>query len=319
MMATTDLVSHVQGVRRFSRFYTRQIGLLQEGLLGSPFSLTEARVIWELAHREAASASELAADLGLDAGYLSRMLRSFEAKGLIARQRSASDGRRSLISLTGEGRRAFARLDSSSSAQITSLLRRLAPSEQDLLVRAMGTIEGLLGPAAPSAGYVLRPPRPGDMGWVVHRHGALYAAEYGWDERFEALVAKIVADFVQHHDPGRERCWIAEQAGEPVGSVFLVRASDEVAKLRLLLVEPGARGCGLGTRLVNACVDFARAAGYRRITLWTNSVLLAARAIYQRTGFHLVAEEPHHSFGFDLIGETWELELQADQALPAAP
>jgi DNA-binding MarR family transcriptional regulator/GNAT superfamily N-acetyltransferase len=307
-MAATGLASHIEGVRRFSRFYTRRIGLLQEGLLGSPFSLAEARVIWELAHREAATATGLGADLGLDAGYLSRILRSLEAGGLIERRRSPQDGRQSLISLTGEGRDAFAGLDARSSAQIKGLLDRLPSRDQDRLVHAMGTIEGLLEPA-PAGPVTLRSHRPGDMGWVVHRHGVLYAEEYGWDERFEALVAAIVAEFVQHHDPRRERCWIAERGGEPLGSVFLVRHSDEVAKLRLLLVEPRARGLGIGTRLVDECVRFARRSGYRRITLWTNSVLLAARAIYQRQGFRLLAEEPHHSFGHDLVGETWELEL----------
>jgi DNA-binding MarR family transcriptional regulator/GNAT superfamily N-acetyltransferase len=307
-MAATGLASHIEGVRRFSRFYTRRIGLLQEGLLGSPFSLAEARVIWELAHREAATATGLGADLGLDAGYLSRILRSLEAGGLIERRRSPQDGRQSLISLTGEGRDAFAGLDARSSAQIKGLLDRLPSRDQDRLVHAMGTIEGLLEPA-PAGPVTLRSHRPGDMGWVVHRHGVLYAEEYGWDERFEALVAAIVAEFVQHHDPRRERCWIAERGGEPLGSVFLVRHGDEVAKLRLLLVEPRARGLGIGTRLVDECVRFARRSGYRRITLWTNSVLLAARAIYQRQGFRLLAEEPHHSFGHDLVGETWELEL----------
>jgi DNA-binding MarR family transcriptional regulator/GNAT superfamily N-acetyltransferase len=307
-MEATGLASHIEGVRRFSRFYTRRIGLLQEGLLGSPFSLAEARVIWELAHREAATATGLGADLGLDAGYLSRILRSLEAGGLIERRRSPQDGRQSLISLTGEGRDAFAGLDARSSAQIKGLLDRLPSRDQDRLVDAMGTIEGLLEPA-PAEPVTLRSHRPGDMGWVVHRHGVLYAEEYGWDERFEALVAAIVAEFVQHHDPRRERCWIAERGGEPLGSVFLVRHGDEVAKLRLLLVEPRARGLGIGTRLVEDCVRFARRSGYRRITLWTNSVLLAARAIYQRQGFRLLAEEPHHSFGHDLVGETWELEL----------
>jgi DNA-binding MarR family transcriptional regulator/GNAT superfamily N-acetyltransferase len=309
-MAAAGLATHIEGVRRFSRFYTRRIGLLQEGLLGSPFTLAEARVIWELAHREAATATALGEGLGLDAGYLSRILRGLQARGVIERRRNPKDGRQSLIFLTEEGRRAFAGLDARSSAQIKGLLDRLPAADQDRLVHAMSTIEGLLEPvpAAPSA-LTLRPHRPGDMGWVVHRHGVLYAKEYGWDERFEALVAAIVADFVQHHDPGRERCWIAERDGEPLGSVFLVRHSEEVAKLRLLLVEPRARGQGIGRRLVEACVGFARQAGYRRITLWTNSVLLAARAIYQRQGFRLVAEERHHSFGHDLVGETWELEL----------
>ena len=308
-MAATGLASHIEGVRRFSRFYTRRIGLLQEGLLGSPFSLAEARVIWELAHREAATATGLGADLGLDAGYLSRILRSLEAGGLIERRRSPQDGRQSLISLTGEGRDAFAGLDARSSAQIKGLLDRLPSWDQDRLVDAMGTIEGLLEPAA--AGPVtLRSHRPGDMGWVVHRHGVLYAEEYGWDERFEALVAAIVAEFVQHHDPRRERCWIAEKDGEVVGSAFVVRESDDAAKLRLVYVEPKARGLGIGQRLVAEAIRFARQQGYARITLWTNDILVAARRIYEGAGFTLVKEEKHHSFGHDLVGQFWSLDLR---------
>jgi DNA-binding MarR family transcriptional regulator/N-acetylglutamate synthase-like GNAT family acetyltransferase len=301
----------VEAVRRFNRFYTRQIGVLHEGLLQSPFSLTEARVLYELARRPGVTASALAADLGLDAGYLSRILRGFRARGLIMRARSNADGRQRHLRLSAEGGAAFAPLDEASRREVGGLLGRLSEAQQRGLLSAMGTIEQALGAAAAPAveEVVLRPHRPGDMGWVVHRHGALYAEEYGWDERFEALVAEIVAQFVQHYEPARERCWIAERAGETVGSVFLVQQSAEIAKLRLLLVEPGARGGGIGARLVEQCERFARKAGYRKIVLWTNSNLHAARHIYRKAGYRLVAEEPHHSFGHDLVGETWELVL----------
>jgi DNA-binding MarR family transcriptional regulator/GNAT superfamily N-acetyltransferase len=309
-MPETDLDRRVAAVRRFNRFYTRQIGLLREGYLASPFSLTEVRVLYELAHREQTTASELGRELGLDPGYLSRILRGFETRGLIAKAPSPSDGRQQLLRLTSRGWEAFAPLQARSREDIGAVLSRLSPTEQDRLVAAMGTIEGLLGERSePKVPYLLRPPRPGDLGWVVHRHGLLYAQEYGWDERFEALVAGIVAQFVERHDPARERCWIAERDGEVVGSVFLVRQSETVAKLRLLLVEPSARGLGIGARLVDECVRFARSVGYRTITLWTNDVLHAARRIYERAGFRLVGEEPHHSFGRDLVGQTWELAL----------
>ncbi len=309
-MVTSELSRRVEAVRRFNRFYTRQIGVLHEGLLRSPFSLTEARVIYELAHRERATASELGAELGLDAGYLSRILRGFQDRGLLAKQPSETDGRQSILSLTEQGREAFATLNARSRAEIETMLKGLSAADQNRLVEAMHIIEELLG-ARPErrVPYLLRPHRPGDMGWVVHRHGVLYAEEYGWDERFEALVAEIVAKFIANFDPQRERCWIAEREGEIVGSVFLVRRTDGVAQLRLLLVEPKARGLGIGTRLVDECIRFARYAGYGKIVLWTNSVLLAARHIYEKAGFRLVQEEPHHSFGHDLIGENWEREL----------
>jgi DNA-binding MarR family transcriptional regulator/GNAT superfamily N-acetyltransferase len=310
----TGLDARIQAVRRFNRFYTARIGALREGLAKSPFSLTEARVVYELAQRDRTTATELVEELGLDAGYLSRILRGFEQRGLIERTPSESDGRRSLLSLTDEGRAAFAELDAGSRREVEAMLAALPADEQRRLVGSMETVETLLGGRVGEAGrvpYLLRPPQPGDMGWVVHRHGVLYAREYGWDEHFEALVARIVADFVRDFDPKRERCWIAERDGEMVGSVFLVRHPDEegVAKLRLLLVEPSARGLGIGERLVRECIRFARQAGYRRITLWTNSVLHAARRIYERAGFRLVHEEPHHSFGHDLVAQTWELEL----------
>jgi DNA-binding MarR family transcriptional regulator/predicted GNAT family acetyltransferase len=313
-MGETGRATQVDAVRRFNRFYTRRIGVLQEGLLQSPFSLAEARVLYELAHREAPAAAELGRDLGLDAGYLSRILRGLRRRGLVDRRSSAADGRRRLLGLTRRGRTAFADLDQRSRRQVGAMLDALPAAGPGRLIESMGAIERLLGGTArPAAPYVLRPPRPGDMGWVVHRHGVLYAEEYGWDERFEALVAEIVARFVERFDAKRERCWMAEADGEVVGSVFLVKQSRTVARLRLMLVEPRARGMGIGTRLVGECVRFARQAGYRKITLWTNSVLHAARRIYEQAGFRLVREQPHRTFGENLIGQTWEL------VLPSAP
>jgi DNA-binding MarR family transcriptional regulator/GNAT superfamily N-acetyltransferase len=297
-------------VRRFNRFYTRRIGALRAGLLDSPFPLAEARLLYELAHREQPTAAALARDLGLDAGYLSRMLRGLERKRLITRERSLSDARQSLLGLTAAGRRAAATLDARSSTEVRAMLGRLSDAGQRRLVAAMGDVERLLGATPePKAPYLLRPHRPGDMGWVVHRHGALYAQEYGWDERFEALVAKIVAKFIDDFDPKRERCWIAERDGEIVGSVFLVAKAPTVAQLRMLYVEPAARGLGIGKRLVDECERFAREKGYRKIVLWTNSILHAARHIYEAAGYRLVAEEPHDSFGHRLVGQTWELKL----------
>ena len=309
-MAETEAERRIAIVRRFNRFYTKQIGLLGEGYLETPFSLTEARVLYELAHRERPSATELARELALDAGYLSRILKAFERRRLLTRTRSKSDGRQSHLALTARGRAAFAPLDVRSREDIGAMLTRLAPDEQQRLIDAMRTVETVLG-ARPEgkAAFVLRPHQPGDMGWVVHRHGALYAQEYGFDERFEALVAGVVAKFVERYDPRRERCWIAEKDGEVVGSVFLVRRSRSVAQLRLLLVEPKARGLGIGERLVAECVRFARQAGYRKVTLWTNSVLRSARRIYQAAGFRRVRREKHRSFGRELVGETWELAL----------
>jgi len=306
----TGLDDRIEAVRQFNRFHTRKIGVLNEGLLGGPFSLTESRVLYELATRNETRACELASELSLDPGYLSRILRSFEDRGLIDRRQSDTDARQSVLSLTEQGKRAFASLNSQSRAEIAAMLRGLSRADQNRLVAAMRLIAELLEPRSPGrVAYVIRPHRPGDMGWVVHRHGVLYAEEYGWDERFEALVAGIAAEFINRHDPKRERCWIAEMDGELVGCVFLVKQSDTVAQLRLLLVEPKARGLGLGGRLVDELVRFARLAGYKKIVLWTNSVLLAARRLYERAGFRLVREEPHCSFGRDLIGETWELDL----------
>jgi DNA-binding MarR family transcriptional regulator/N-acetylglutamate synthase-like GNAT family acetyltransferase len=310
MAIDASLDRRVAAVRRFNRFYTRQIGVLHEGLLQSPFSLAEVRVLYELAHHEEPTATDLAKELAIDAGYLSRILRSLEKQGLIDRKPSTADGRRTLLRLTKRGRHSFGTLDSRASDEIRAMLTGLSVAEQHRVLEAMRTIERLLGARAErKAPYLLRPHQPGDMGWVVHRHGVLYAKEYGWDEQFEALVAGIVAKFVQHFDPRRERCWIAEIEGAIVGSVFLVKQSRTVAKLRLLYVEPEARGLGIGNRLVRECARFARQVGYRKITLWTQSVLHAARHIYEDVGFKLVREEPHHSFGRDLIAETWELEL----------
>ena len=301
----------IAAVRRFSRFYTRRIGLLQDGLLDLPFSLAEARVIYELAQRGTATAAELAAALALDAGYLSRILRGIDRRGLLRREPCAHDRRQTMLSLTAQGREAFAALDAGSQAQIASLLAPLSPPGQNRLIAALRETEALLGAARPAQTdpFVLRPPRAGDMGWVVQRQGVLYAREYGWDSRFEALVAGIVATFVQDFDPARERCWIAERDGEPAGAVFVVRKSDEVAQLRLLHVEAGSRGLGIGRRLVDECIRFARDSGYRRIMLWTNDVLVSARRIYQAAGFTLTAEERHHSFGHDLVGQNWERPL----------
>jgi len=309
-MGEEDLDRRVAAVRRFNRFYTRQIGLLQEGYLDSPFSLTQVRVLYEIANDEGTTASRLARNLGLDPGYLSRILRGFTSLGLVERTPSKTDRRQSTLSLTARGREAFALLDQRSHDDIAALLSRLSPAKQERVVEAMQTIKTLLG-GQPKSGvpYLLRPPRPGDMGWVVQRHGAVYAQEYGWDETFEALVAEIVAAFVRNFDPKRERCWIAEMDGKNVGCVFCVKQSELVGQLRLLLVEPEARGMGIGRRLVDECVRFARSVGYRKMVLWTNDVLVSARRIYEAVGFRLVEESPHHSFGRDLVGQTWEMEL----------
>jgi DNA-binding MarR family transcriptional regulator/N-acetylglutamate synthase-like GNAT family acetyltransferase len=309
-MADRHFDQRVADVRRFNRFYTRQIGLLQEGYLKSPFSLSEVRVLYELAHREHPTATELGRDLGLDAGYLSRILRGFQKRGLLKRTQSEDDGRQSHLALTPRGQAAFAPLNTRSRDEIGAMLGALPVSEQARLVQAMHAIEGILG-AQPErkVPYLLRPHKPGDMGWVVHRHAALYTQEYRWDERFEALVAGIVKTFIERYDPKRERCWIAEKDGEIVGSVFLITHSKTVAQIRLMLVEPKARGLGIGARLVDECILFAREKGYRKITLWTNSLLLAARHIYRKAGFRLVHKERHHSFGHALVGETWDLTL----------
>jgi len=306
----TLLDGQVATVRGFNRFYTRQIGLLDEGLLESEFSLTEARVLYELAHQDDLTATDLCRDLGLDAGYLSRLLKTFEARGFVSRTPSDRDARQTVLALTPAGRAAFAPLEKASRDKVAALLDPLSADERTGLVAAMGVIQRLWGGApAPRVPYILRPHQPGDIGWIIHRQAVLYHREYGWDDGFEALVAEILAGFIKTFDPKRECCWIAEREDEIVGSVFLMCESDDIARLRLLYVEPAARGLGIGHRLVDECIRFARANGYRTLTLWTNDILTAARRIYEAAGFDLVAEEPHHSFGKDLVGQHWNLVL----------
>jgi DNA-binding MarR family transcriptional regulator/GNAT superfamily N-acetyltransferase len=304
-------VDPVHAIRRFNRFYTRQIGVLQEHLLESQFSLTEVRVLYELAHRERVTAGELCPELGLDRGYLSRMLQNFESHGWLKTAPSPEDRRRVFLTLTAKGRKVFAPLDQKSSNEVATMLGKLAPEQQEKLLSAIRDVEAVLAPTPQTDPvYILRSHRPGDMGWVVWRHGVLYSKEYGYDERFEALVAEIVAEFIAKFDPALERCWIAERDGANVGSVLLVKKSASVAKLRLLLVESSARGLGIGKRLVEESVRFARQAGYKKIMLWTQSELTAARRIYENTGFKLVDEEKHQSWSRkDLVAETWELKL----------
>jgi len=301
----------IAAVRHFNRFYTKQLGVLNEGLLESPFTLTEARIIYELANREKTTATELGNELGIDAGFLSRTLRSLETKKVFTRKTSSADARQSFLTLTTKGRKEIESLERMSRNQIEEILNDLTSAEQKRLLSAMSTIENMLAKEKEEKAYsyVLRQPEPGDLGWVVQSNGTLYAHEYGWDENYEALVAQIVADFVKNFDPKKERCWMAEKDGENVGSVFLVKESDDVARLRLLIVDPKARGLGIGKRLVDECTRFARRVGYKQITLWTNNVLLAARSIYQKAGYELEKSESHHSFGHDLVGETWTLAL----------
>ncbi|MPZ88184.1 MAG: GNAT family N-acetyltransferase [Nitriliruptorales bacterium] len=306
---TSATGDRVTTVRAFNRFYTGVIGVLREGLLGTPHSLTEARVLFELAQREPTDAADLRRSLDIDAGYLSRVLARFRTDGLATRERSAKDGRRQVIRLTEQGRVAFETLDARSADEIRGLLARLSDEDQRRLVGAMEVIREVLGGCPRRGAYVLRPLRPGDLGWVVHRHGVLYAEEYGWDETFEVLVARIVADYADHRDPRRENAWIADVNGEPAGCVFCMKKNERTAQLRILLVEPGARGMGIGARLVEECIRFAKRAGYEELILWTNDVLEHARRIYQRAGFELVDEEPHHSFGHDLGGQHWSRKL----------
>ncbi|HEV2304715.1 MAG TPA: helix-turn-helix domain-containing GNAT family N-acetyltransferase [Candidatus Acidoferrales bacterium] len=311
--SNASLPDRIAAVRRFNRFYTKQIGVLREGLLHSPLSLTEVRVLYELAHRESPLASAIARDLGMDAGYLSRILRDFTRRGLVQKTRSVSDARQSLLALTSAGRKAFATLDRRATEEVANMLRRLPAPSQTRLTNAMGDMENILGTSRENdpkhAPYFLRAHSAGDMGWIVYRHGVLYSQEYGYDQQFEALVARIVGEFIRNFDAKRERCWIAEREGEIVGSVFVVRKSKSIAKLRLLYVEPRARGLGIGRRLVDECIRFASEAGYKKITLWTQSHLAAARRIYKNAGFRLAHKEPHHSFSLDLVAETWDLEL----------
>lgn len=309
--ATVPITDEVPAVRAFNRFWTQQIGLLQAGLVDTPYSLTEARVLFELAQREATDLADLRGALQLDAGYLTRVVGRLKDAGLVTAERSPDDGRRQVIRLTERGRAEFGTLDLRSSEATAAMLEGVPPAERRRLVAAMAIIEGTLAPrpSGPPRAYLLREPGPGDLGWMIQCNAAVYAAEYGWDQSYEGLVARIVADFAQHHDPTRERAWIAEVDGEPAGCVLCVRHDDETAQLRILLVDPAARGLGIGARLVEECIRFARAAGYRSLVLWTNDVLVSARRIYEAAGFELVDEDPHHSFGQDLVGQTWRLDL----------
>jgi DNA-binding MarR family transcriptional regulator/GNAT superfamily N-acetyltransferase len=307
----------VEAIRRFNRFYTRQIGVLREGLLDSPFTLTQVRVLYELAQQDGQTATDIGRELQIDPGYLSRIIRDFLKKRLIVRKSSDADGRQSHLSLTKAGRGAISSLQEKARDEVRGMLEPLSDQDQRRLMAAMDTVQRLLGgpsaaasEAASKVPYILRPPVPGDIGWIIHRHGALYAQEYHWDETFEALVAIIAGEFIQHFDPKRERCWIAEKDGDIVGCVFVVKGDEETtAKLRLLLVEPSARGLGIGGRLIDECIRFARRAGYKKLTLWTQANLLAARHLYERAGFRLVKSQANHAFGHDLVSETWDLDL----------
>jgi DNA-binding MarR family transcriptional regulator len=302
----------VDRVRQFNRFYTRYVGLLQKRFLGTPFTLTESRVLFELAHADSLTATELGKELDLDNGYLSRLINNFEQRGLLARKQSSEDGRSSLLSITAKGREAFALLDARQHDEVAAMLSELSQDAQERLGDAMRTIqEALEAPRADRAPYLLRTMlHPGDIGWVIARHGTLYAREYGWDESFEGFVAEICARFVEKFNPKRERCWFAERDGSNVGCVFLVEKSQTVSQLRMLLVDPSARGLGIGKRLVEECIAFAGSCGYRKMTLWTNDILHSARRIYEDAGFRLTKEERHHSFGHDLVGQVWDLEIR---------
>ena len=309
-MVENDMNGYVSAIRGFNRFYTRKIGVV-DGVASNPFSLAEARVLYELAHREQPTATDIRKELGLDAGYMSRILREFERRKLVTREQSKTDERQRFLSLTAKGREAFAPLDERSNRDVAAMLEKLSPTERKQLVDAVRTVGRLLGDKAePRTPYLLRQHQPGDMGWIVHRQAILYAEEYGWDGTYEALAAEIVAQFIKNYDPKCERCWIAEKDGERVGAVFVAKASGETAKLRLLHVEPEVRGLGIGKRLVDECVRFARQAGYQKMTLWTQDILHAARHLYKQAGFRIVREEQHHSFGKDLTAETWELDLR---------
>jgi DNA-binding MarR family transcriptional regulator/GNAT superfamily N-acetyltransferase len=307
---TAALQKSIAAVRRFNRFYTRQIGVLRKTYLDSPYSLGEMRVLYEIAHGHDVTASDIARRLDLDAGYLSRVLRNFEKRGLVARATSAKDARQSHLALTARGRKAFAPAEKRSQADVAAMLKTLDAGGRARLIGAMRTIETLLGDAPAERSYTLRTPRHGDFGWIVSRHAELYAREYGWGDPFEGLCAQIVADFVNNYDEAHERCWMAEMDGENVGTVMLVKDEKPgVARIRLLLVDPKARGLGLGYRLVEECVKFARASGYKKVTLWTHSVLSAARHCYEKAGFTLTSSEPRHTWGKDVVAEFWDLEL----------
>jgi len=309
-MPEQSIAAQVSAIRAFNRFYTRKIGVV-DGMASSPFSLAEARVLYELAHREQPTATDIRKELGLDAGYISRILRNFERQKLVTREPSKTDERQRILLLTTKGRRAFTPLNERSNRNVATMLEELSPTERKQFVDALQTACRLLGEKAePSTPHLLRQHQPGDLGWIVHRQAILYAEEYGWDGTYEALAAEIVAQFIRNYDSKRERCWIAEKDGARVGAVFVAKASSRIAKLRLLHVEPEARGLGIGKRLVEECIRFARQAGYQKMTLWTQSTLRAARHIYSQTGFQVVREQSHHSFGKDLTGETWELDLR---------
>jgi DNA-binding MarR family transcriptional regulator/GNAT superfamily N-acetyltransferase len=308
-MRESGVDPQVDAIRGFNRFYTRKIGVV-DGTASSPFSLAEARVLYELAHHERPTATDIRKELGLDAGYMSRILREFERRKLVKRERSKTDEREKFLFLTSKGRKAFAPLDARSNRDVAAMLEELSPAAQKELVDSAQTMRRLLGDKADAkVPYLLRQHEPGDLGWIVYRQAILYTQEYGWDGTYEALAAEIVAHFIKNYDPKRERCWIAERDGARVGGVFVAKASEEIAKLRLLHVEAEARGLGIGKRLVEECVRFARQAGYHKITLWTQSNLHAARHIYGQVGFRVVHQEQHHSFGKDLTAETWELNL----------
>jgi len=302
---------HIRAIRAFNRFWTNHMGVLDAGLLDTPFSVTEARVLFELGRNAEIDMLRLRHELRIDPGYLSRIVKRFERGGLVEATPAPSDARRRVLRLTERGSVAFEDLDARSTAQATGIQSGLTEENQRRLVAAMATIRGLLDPPSESPGFVIRPPIAGDLGWVVHRHGVNYAQEYGWDETFEALVARVVSEYVDRRDPSKENAWIAEVDGEPAGSVFCVKESDDIARLRLLLVEPSARGRGIGERLVTECLSFARRVGYSQITLWTNNVLVSARRIYEAAGFRLIREKRHHTFGHDLIGQDWLLDLHA--------
>lgn len=309
-MPERDIDQQVSAIRAFNRFYTRKIGVL-DGMASSPFSLAEARVLYELAHRQQPTATDIRKELGLDAGYMSRILRNFERRKLVKREPSKTDERQRFLSLTPQGRKAFLPLDERSNRDVGAMLDDLSLSERRQLVGAVQTVRSLLGERVEARNpYLLRQHEPGDMGWIVHRQSILYAEEYGWDGTYEALAAEIVAHFIKNYDPKRERAWVAEKDGQRVGAVFVAKESDDVAKLRLLHVEREARGLGIGKRLVEECIRFSRQAGYKKMTLWTQSILQAARGIYKGAGFHVVHEQQHHSFGKDLTAETWELDLR---------
>ena len=310
-MSEPSIDKQVSAIRAFNRFYTRKIGLV-DGMASSPFSLAEARVLFELAHREKPTATDIRKELGLDAGYMSRILRDFERRKLVTREKSKTDERQRFLSLTPKGRRAFEPLDNRSNRDVAAMIEEVPPMKRQQLVDAVDTVRRLLDdtPEQPRTPYLLRMHQPGDMGWIVYRQAILYSEEYGWDGTYEALAAEIVAQFLKNYDPKWERAWVAEKDGERVGAVFVAKASDEIAKLRLLHVEPEARGLGIGRRLVEECVRFARQAGYQKMTLWTQSNLQAARHIYKQAGFQVVRELQHHSFGKDLTAETWELALR---------